>query len=132
MLLKSNVMNWNEFKTQLAENPGLHLQFEFAKNQKVNPSFHITEIIQATITAVDCGGKMNAWTEVILQLWEPNKTEIGRSMQVSKAMSIIELVENTLPLNPNSIVKIEFGNSYVITDGLSGKILIHTLPPRLV
>lgn len=44
MLLKSNVMNWNEFKTQLAENPGLHLQFEFAKNQKVNPSFHITEI----------------------------------------------------------------------------------------
>jgi len=53
---------------------------------------------------------MNAWTEVIVQLWEPNKTEIGRSMQVSKAMSIIELVENTLSLNPNSIVKIEFGN----------------------
>jgi hypothetical protein len=31
-------------------------------------------------------------------------------MQVSKAMSIIDLVEKTLPLNPNSIVKIEFGN----------------------
>lgn len=103
-------MNWNEFKTQLAENLGLHLQFEFAKNQKVNPSFHITEIKQANITAVDCGGKMNAWTEVILQLWEPNTTEIGRSMQVSKAMSIIDLVEKTLPMNPNSIVKIEFGN----------------------
>lgn len=103
-------MNWNEFKTQLEENPGLHLQFEFAENQKVSPSFHITEIKQANITAVDCGGKMNAWTEVIVQLWEPNTTKIGRSMQVSKAMGIIDLVEKTLPLNPNSIVKIEFGN----------------------
>ena len=104
-------MNWNEFKTQLEENPGLHLQFEFAENQKVSPSFLITEIKQANIIAVDCGGKMIAWTEVIVQLWEPNTTEIGRSMQVSKAMSIINLVEKTLPLNPNSIVKIEFGNN---------------------
>jgi hypothetical protein len=103
-------MNWIEFKSKLAENTGLHLQFEFAENEKVNPSFHITEIKQANITAVDCGGKMNAWTEVIVQLWEPNATEIGRSMQVSKAMSIIDMVEKTLPLNPNSIVKIEFGN----------------------
>lgn len=103
-------MNWNEFKTQLVENPELHLQFEFAKNQKVSPSFHITEIKQANITAVDCGGKRNAWTEVILQLWEPNSTEIRRSMQVSKAMTIIDMVEKTLQLNPNSIVKIEFGN----------------------
>lgn len=103
-------MKWNEFKTQLEENPGLHLQFEFAQNQKVSPSFHITEIKQANITAVDCGGKMNAWTEVIVQLWEPNPTEIVRSMQVSKAIDIIDLVEKTLPLNPNSIVKIELGN----------------------
>lgn len=103
-------MNWNEFKTQLAENPGLHLQFEYAKNQKVTPTFHITEIKQAAITAVDCGGKMNAWTEVIVQLWEPNTNQNERSMPVSKAMSIIDLVEKTLPMNPNSVVKIEFGN----------------------
>jgi hypothetical protein len=31
-------------------------------------------------------------------------------MKVSKALSIIDLVEKTLPLNPNSPVKIEFGN----------------------
>ena len=103
-------MNWNEFKTQLEENPGLHLQFEFAENQKVSPSFHITEIKQANITAVDCGGKINAWTEVILQLWEPNENQTERSMLVSKALSIIHLVEKTLPMNPNSLVKIEFGN----------------------
>jgi hypothetical protein len=32
-------------------------------------------------------------------------------MEVSKAWSIIELVEKTLPLNPNAIVKIEFGTA---------------------
>jgi hypothetical protein len=104
-------MNWNEFKTQLAQYPEHHLQFEFAENQKVHPSFHITEIKQAQITAVDCGGKINAWTEIIVQLWEPNILDSARSMKVSKALSIINLVEKTLPLNPNVIVKVEFGNS---------------------
>lgn len=103
-------MNWTDFKTQLAQHPELHLQFEFAENQRVHPSFHITEIKQANITSVDCGGKMNAWTEVIVQLWEPKSNETERSMNVSKAISIIELVEKMLPLNPNSPVKIEFGN----------------------
>lgn len=103
-------MNWNTFKTQLAQFPEHHLQFEFAENNRVHPSFHITEIKQANITSVDCGGKMNAWTEIIVQLWEPNNQDSLRSMKVEKAMSIIELVEKTLPLNPNSPIKIEFGN----------------------
>ena len=103
-------MNWNTFKTELAQFPQLHLQFEFAENSSVHPSFHISEIKQANITSVDCGGKMNAWTEIIVQLWEPNTQDSLRSMKVEQAMSIIELVEKTLPLNPNSPVKIEFGN----------------------
>lgn len=103
-------MNWNTFKTQLTQYSEFHLQFEFAENKNVHPSFHITEIKQANITSVDCGGKMNAWTEVIVQLWEPTVFDLERSMKVSKALSIIELVEKTLPLNPNSLVKIEFGN----------------------
>lgn len=104
-------MNWNIFKTQLAQYPEHHLQFEFAENEKVHPSFHITEIKQANITSVDCGGKMNAWTEIIVQLWEPTVQDSESSMKISKALSIIELVEKTLPLNPNSPVKIEFGNN---------------------
>lgn len=103
-------MNWNTFKTQLAQYAKLHLQFEFAENNSVHPSFHITEIKQANITSVDCGGKINAWTEVIVQLWVPNSFDLKHSMKASKALSIIELVEKTLPLNPNSLVKIEFGN----------------------
>lgn len=54
---------------------------------------------------------MNSWTEVIVQLWEPPVKVAGRSMQVSKALEIVNLVEKSLSLNPNAVVKIEFGNS---------------------
>jgi hypothetical protein len=54
---------------------------------------------------------MNAWTEIIVQLWEPQAETKDKPMAVGKALSIIDLVEKALPLNPNGIVKIEFGNS---------------------
>lgn len=54
---------------------------------------------------------MNSWTEIIVQLWEPSESESSRSMKVSKALSIFQLVEKSLPLNPLATVKIEFGNS---------------------
>ena len=102
-------MNWNTFKTTLKQYNTYQLQFEFAENHRIQPSFHITEIKQANITSVDCGGKMSNWTEVIMQLWEP-KTATLDTMKVEKALSIIDLVEQTLLLNTNSPVKIEFGN----------------------
>lgn len=104
-------MNWQSFKSMLLQNPDKHLQFQYAEGQFVDASFHITEIKQAPIVSVDCGGKMNTWTEVIVQLWEPSVRETDRSMTVSKALSIINLVEKSLPLNPVATVKIEFGNS---------------------
>jgi len=108
---KAEAMNWQEFKSRLQQNPNLILQFQFAEGKWVDSAYHITEIKQAPITSVDCGGKMNAWTEIIVQLWEPENEQQDRAMQVSKALSIVELVERSLPLNPNGTVKIEFGNS---------------------
>lgn len=104
-------MTWQDFKEQLVNNPELELQFQYATDKWVDASYHITEIKQAPIVSVDCGGKMNAWTEIILQLWEPGEKQQERAMKVEKALSIIQLVEKALPLNPNGIVKIEFGNS---------------------
>ncbi|WP_229213630.1 DUF6428 family protein [Dyadobacter psychrotolerans] len=106
-----NPMTWQSFKDTLLKNPGKILQFEYADGQFVDASYHITEIKQAPIVSVDCGGVMNTWTEIIVQLWEPSVKETDRSMKVSKALSIISLVEKSLPLNPLGIVKIEFGNS---------------------
>jgi hypothetical protein len=120
-------MNWASFKEQLLSHPNLDLQFQYAENKWVDAAYHITEIKQAPIVSVDCGGKMNSWTEIIVQLWEPTNQQQERAMKVGKALSIIELVEKTLPLNPLATVKIEFGNSEfdtrqmfpnsIITDG---------------
>ncbi|WP_293789940.1 DUF6428 family protein [uncultured Pedobacter sp.] len=102
---------WNSFKAELQQYPELSLQFQYAPGKWVNANYHITEIKQAPITSVDCGGVMNAWTEIIVQLWEPTEDGEGNAMQVKKALSIIDLVESKLQLNPNAMVKIEFGNS---------------------
>ncbi|MET1056615.1 MAG: DUF6428 family protein [Pedobacter sp.] len=108
---KHEAMDWQTFKQLLIEQPSLELQFQFGSDRLVDASYHITEIKQATVTSVDCGGVMNAWTEIIVQLWEPKIRESERAMKVEKALSIIQLVESKLPLNPLGKVKIEFGNS---------------------
>ncbi len=107
----TELMNWQAFKAKLVQNPQLHLQFQYADATWVDASYHITEIKQAPITSVDCGGQMNSWTEIIIQLWEPSRKDSDKAMPVSKALSIIQLVEKSLPLDPLGIVKIEFGNS---------------------
>ncbi|TSJ38938.1 hypothetical protein FO440_20365 [Mucilaginibacter corticis] len=107
----TTVMNWQDFKANLLLHPELTLQFQYAADMWVDASYHITEIKQAPIVSVDCGGKMNSWTEIIVQLWEPSGKNNASAMAVGKALSIIELVEKTLPLNPLGQVKIEFGNS---------------------
>ncbi|RAK02733.1 hypothetical protein LX87_00853 [Larkinella arboricola] len=107
----TNTLTWQAFKNSLDQHPDKHLQIEYAAGQFVDPSFHITEIKQAPIVSVDCGGKMNSWTEIIVQLWEPAVKEADRSMKVSKALSIINRVESVLPLNPLATVKLEYGNT---------------------
>jgi len=104
-------MTWQAFKETLELHPDQTLQFQYTADKWVDASYHITEIKQAPITSVDCGGKMNAWTEIIVQLWEPEEQQSDRAMAVHKALKIVNLVESSLALNPNAIVKIEFGNS---------------------
>ncbi|WP_238989283.1 DUF6428 family protein [Mucilaginibacter terrigena] len=117
-------LKWIDFKQQLQANPDLILQFQYAQNQWVDAAYHITEVKQAPITSVDCGGVLNSWTEVIVQLYEPQGEQQERAMQVSKALSIIHVVEKALPLNPDGIVKIEFGNTRFDTRQMLPKALI--------
>jgi hypothetical protein len=108
---KPETINWGTFKETLVQNPQLDLQFQYAENKWVSASYHITEIKQAPITSVDCGGVKNEWTEIIVQLMEPSVKQQERAMKVKKALSIIDVVENVLPLDVNGTVKIEFGNT---------------------
>ena len=108
---KQGIITWGTFKQKLLQNPALDLQFQYATDKWVAPSYHITEIKQAPITSVDCGGVKNEWTEVIVQLMEPTSQQQLRAMKVLKALSIIDIVEKVLPLDVNGEVRIEFGNS---------------------
>jgi len=109
--MNTETISWKEFKEVLINNSELYLQFQYADDKWVNAAYHITEIKQAPITSVDCGGVMNKWTEIIVQLYEPQNQQQLRSMKVDKALSIIKVVEKALPLDTNGMVKIEFGNS---------------------
>nr|WP_246230234.1 DUF6428 family protein [Mucilaginibacter humi] len=57
---KSEAINWKTFKDTLLAHPDLDLQFQYAEGKLVDAAYHITEIKQAPITSVDCGGVMNA------------------------------------------------------------------------
>lgn len=114
-------LNWQTFKNTLIANNELTLQFQYAEGQWVDASYHITEIKQAPITSVDCGGVMNTWTEVIIQLWEPVSEGNREAMKVDKALVIVNLVEKTMPLHPSAMVKIEFGNQQFDTRQLIPK-----------
>jgi hypothetical protein len=103
--------NWQTFKDTLIQNPELNLQFKYAENKLVDASYHITEIKQAPITSVDCGGVLSSWTEIVVQLWEPIGQHQLKPMKVKKALTIIDVVEQKLKLAPDAIVKIEFGNT---------------------
>jgi hypothetical protein len=116
---KLETMSWGKFKQTLLENSSLDLQFQYAEDKWVAPSYHITEIKQAPITSVDCGGVKNEWTEIIVQLMEPANQQQLRAMKVRKALSIIDVVEKVMPLDTNGEVKIEFGNSGFDTRQLS-------------
>lgn len=136
---KTDFINWQTFKYELLQHPDQHLQFQYAAGKLVDASYHITEIKQAPIVSVDCGGKMNTWTEIIVQLWEPKQRDSDREMKVSKALSIIATVEKMLLLNPIGTVKIEFGNSqfdtrqmYPVEFTVSGDNLVVNLSPDFV
>lgn len=114
-------MKWETFKATLQANAEQRLQFQYASGHWADSAYHITEIKQAPVTSVDCGGVMNAWTEVILQVWESGTEQQDKSMTVGKALSIIDLVERSLPLHPKAIVKIEYGNTQFDTRQLLPK-----------
>ncbi|WP_254060908.1 DUF6428 family protein [Mucilaginibacter sp. L196] len=111
MMNTTQTTNWQTFKDTLIQNPELNLQFKYAENKLVDASYHITEIKQAPITSVDCGGVLSGWTEIVVQLWEPIGQHQRKPMKAKKALTIIDVVEQKLKLASDGIVKIEFGNS---------------------
>ena len=105
-------MNTNEFLQLLKEHQDKSLIFEYAPGVFVGANYHITEVKNVTIEAVDCGAGTDAWKETVIQLWE-SPSEIGKTtyLTVFKALGILSKVNKMKPIDGNTILKFEYGNA---------------------
>ncbi len=105
-------MKTTQFVNLLKQNPHKELLFEYSNNQFAGTNYHLTEIKKVNFDTVDCGGNPNQWNETQLQIWEsPN--EIGKQnyMTTDKILSIFEKVNGINPLNFDTEIKVEYGNT---------------------
>ncbi len=106
-------MKTQEFLSALKENNSKALLFEYSDGQFVDTNYHITEVKNTVIHAVDCGGRADQWNETIIQLWESpeEKGKIGY-LKVHKASEIFDRVHKIHPLDGDAIVKFEYSNDH--------------------
>lgn len=105
-------MQTQEFLSLLKENPDKSLLFEYRKGQIVGANYHITEVKNVTIDAIDCGAGGDFWKETVIQLWEsPSEAEKKEYMSASKALSILNKVDKLKPMEKNVQVKFEYSNA---------------------
>lgn len=104
-------MKTNEFLSLLKENPNKELLFQYAPGKMVAANYHITEIKNITIDAVDCGAGTDFWKETIIQLWE-SPEEVGKRdfMHTHKALEILNRVDGIKPMEKEVEVKFEYSN----------------------
>lgn len=129
----------NEFIQTLAQYPEQPLLFEFRPGETVKGGYHVTEIKNATFETIDCGNSLHSWTEVILQVWEPEGIQPGRApMSTGKFLKIWGIVDSRIPLNQDAEIRIEYGDAQQLTsvyhvDSLHATdkgILVQMTPPR--
>ncbi len=105
-------MKTNEFLSILKQNANKALLFEYAPGKLVAANYHITEIKNISIDAVDCGAGTDFWKETIIQLWE-SPEEVGKRdyMLSHKALEILNRVNSIKPMEKEVEVKFEYSNA---------------------
>ncbi|MEO0570723.1 MAG: DUF6428 family protein [Bacteroidota bacterium] len=104
-------MKTEEFLEVLSAHKNKELLFEYQPGHFVGANYHITEVKNVTVDAVDCGARTDFWKETIIQLWESPK-EKGKTefMTSFKALGILNKVNRIKPMNTDTEVKFEYGN----------------------
>lgn len=104
-------MKTKEFLNNLELHLDKELIFEYAPTKWVGANYHITEIKNTSIDAVDCGGRSDSWKETVVQLWESPKEKGNRTyLKVQKAFDIFKRVHDIKPLLLDAFIKFEYGN----------------------
>lgn len=105
-------MTTQELLSMLQDHSDKSLLFEYEENTFVGANYHITEVKNITVDAVDCGGGTDYWKETVIQLWESPK-ERGKKdfMSAYKALAILNKVHRIKPMDLEAEVKFEYSNS---------------------
>lgn len=112
-------MKTNEFLAILKEYPDKNLLFEYRPGHFVGANYHITEIKNITIDAVDCGAGTDFWKETIIQLWEsPDEHDRKEYLSTNKALNILNKVDQIKPMEKDVEVKFEYSNANFHTSQL--------------
>jgi len=105
-------MKTKELLSILKDNPNKSLLFEYKPGALVGANYHITEVKNVTIDAVDCGATTDYWKETIIQLWEsPTEKDKRTYMSAYKALSILNKVDKIKPMERDVEVKFEYSNA---------------------
>ncbi len=102
-------MNTQEFISSLRQYNDTPVIFDYG-NARVPAGYHVTEVKAVSFQTMDCGGQSDAWTETIVQLWNPEKNDKKEFMSAKKFLSIFERAAGGVPVNSTSELKLEYGN----------------------
>jgi hypothetical protein len=104
-------MKTQELFDLLEQSNSKALVFEYAGGAFTQPDYHITEVKNLKVEAINCGGGVENWNETVIQLWEnPYSTEVGATMSTKKALRILKKVDAERALDRSAEIRFEYGN----------------------
>jgi hypothetical protein len=104
-------MKTEQFIDTLEQHSDATLHFSFEGGKQVRADYHITEFKNVATNSVDCGGKVNSWKSLVIQLWEPPITGSEAQMTAGKALSIMRKVEESLALTRGVELTFEYSSA---------------------
>ena len=104
-------MKTSEFLHLLENHKNKSLLFEYVPGKWVGANYHITEVKNISVDAVDCGAGTDFWRETVVQLWEsPKEKEKREFMSAFKALGILNKVDRMKPMVRDAEIKFEYSN----------------------
>ena len=79
-----------------------------ATGDAVRAGYHVTEVLATTVRAVDCGGRVDTWDEVVLQVLDEQDPN-ARAMTGTRFAGIVRKVQRALAFSPDAPVLVEWG-----------------------
>jgi len=98
------------FLDALAPHSDKPLVFQLEGETLVPEGYHVTEVKAVTIEAMDCGGRADAWREMVVQLWNGGGEEDRGFMTVEKFLGIYGQVARSVPVRGDAELRVEYGD----------------------